>query len=175
MPGTVFLRGDRLTLDTVGPDGYPVVAAMHNEPSARHRAGISLPWSGGDVADLVGERTDVAVFFACRDGDPVGSVLLAEIDTQARTAEVGYVVRETERGNGYATEAAGLCLRHAFDDRDLHRVWAHVNEGNDASVRVLEKLGFQREGTLREHEYADGARVDVGVYGVLAPEWAQDA
>lgn len=99
-------------------------------------------------------------------------MLLGEIDTQARTAEVGYLVAPGERGNGYATEAAGLCLRYAFDDRDLYRVWATVNEGNDASVCVLEKLGFTLEGTLRAHEYADGERVDVGLYGILAAEWS---
>lgn len=170
MPGSTFLSGDRLTLCTVAPGDYPFLEALHNEPETRRQAGISLPWSEADVAELVEESEDAVTFLACRDGDPVGSVVLSEIDTQARTAEIGYLVSPGERGNGYATEAAELCLRHAFDDRDLHRVWARVNEGNDASVRVVEKLGFQREGTLREHEYADGERVDVHVYGMLAPE-----
>lgn len=170
MPGTVFLRGDRVTLNTVRPADYAFVEAQHNDPSNRRQAGISLPWNESDVTELVEERDDVVVFLVCHDGEAVGTILLADIDTQADTAEVGYVVAPGERGEGYATEAVELCLRHAFDDRGLHRVWAQVNSGNEASQRVLEKAGFRQEGTLREHEYANGRRVDVHYYGLLSSE-----
>jgi len=170
MPGTVFLDGDGVTLNTVHPDDYAVVEAQHNDPTNRLQAGISLPWNETDVVELVEERDDVAVFLVCRDGDAVGIVLLSGIDIQARKAEIGYFIDPDEHDRGYATEAVGLCLQHAFDDRDLHRVWAHVNRGNEASKRVLEKSGFQQEGLLREHEYANGERVDVYQYDLLASE-----
>jgi RimJ/RimL family protein N-acetyltransferase len=56
---------------------------------------------------------------------------------------------------------------YAVDDRGLHRVTARGFETNDASRRVLEKVGFEREGTLRDHYYVDGEYVDAHVYGLL--------
>ncbi|WP_433624676.1 GNAT family N-acetyltransferase [Halomicrococcus sp. NG-SE-24] len=170
MPGTVFLGGDGVTLNTIRPDDYAFVEEQHNDPSNRRQAGISLPWHETDVAELVEERDDVVLFLVCRDEDAVGTVLLSGLDPQASRAEIGYIIHPEFHGEGYATEAADLCLEHAFDDRGLHKVWAQVVEGNEASKRVLEKLGFQQEGTLREHEYANGERVDVGYYGLLSSE-----
>lgn len=71
MPGTVFCRGDRVTLNTVNPDDYTFVEALHNEPTVRQQAGISLPWNQTDVRELVGERDDVVVFLVCHDGEAV--------------------------------------------------------------------------------------------------------
>jgi RimJ/RimL family protein N-acetyltransferase len=95
--------------------------------------------------------------------------VLTELDTLAWTGELGWVViRPDDQGDGYATETVDLCLTHAFDDRGLHKVWAEVIDGNEASMRVLEKFGLQHEGVLRDHEYADGDFVDDFRYGLLS-------
>lgn len=172
MPGSVFLRGETVTLNTVCRDDYSFVGEVHDEPSNRTQAGISLPLHEADVIDRVEDQDDTVVFLVCHDGEPVGITVLSDIDVQARTAELGYIIHPEAHDEGYGTEAAELCVQHAFDDRDLHKVWAQVIDGNDASRRVLEKVGFQREGKLREHEYANGERVDVVVYGLLASEWS---
>lgn len=170
MPGSVFLRGDNVTLNTCSRDDYSFVADVHNDPSNRDQAGISLPVNESDVVERVEDQEDAVVFLVCHEGEPVGITVLSDIDTQARTAELGYIIHPEEHGQGYATEGAELCVRHAIDDRDLHKVWAQVIVGNDASRRVLENVGFQREGKLRDHEYANGERVDVLVYGLVACE-----
>lgn len=171
MTGAVFMRGERLTLTTIHPADYAFVQEQFNDPAIRQQAGVSLPLTKDAVADFVEETEDTVQFLVCRDETPIGHVVLTELDTQASTGELGWVVIvRAEQGNGYATEAADLCLTHAFDDRGLHKVWARVNEGNEASIRMLEKLGFQREGVLREQEYADGERVDVYRYGLLSSE-----
>lgn len=172
MPGSVFDRGDRVTLNAIRPEDYAFVEEQFNDPQTRRQAGVSLPWSEKKVTDFVEETDDVVQFLVCRDGSPIGHVVLAALDTQASNAELGWVVvAPDERGNGYATEAVELCLGHAFDDRGLHKVWANVNEDNEASRRLLENVGFQREGVLREQEYADGEYVDVHRYGLLVSEW----
>jgi RimJ/RimL family protein N-acetyltransferase len=171
MPGTVFMRGERVTLDTICPADYAFIETQFNDPSIRHRAGVSLPWSETDVADFVEDADDTVQFLVCRDGIPIGHIVLTEIDTQASNAELGWVVIiPEEQGNGFATEAVDLCLGHAFDDRGLHKGWARVNEDNEASIRMLEKQGFEREGVLREQEYVDGEYVDVYRYGLLVAE-----
>ena len=76
-------------------------------------------------------------------------------------------------GRGYAPEAAGAVLQYAFEELGLNRVWAQHFTRNPASGRVLEKLGFQREGTLRGHQKRFDEFEDSVVYGILASEWTE--
>lgn len=88
-----------------------------------------------------------------------------------RSASLGYCLTEEAWGRGYATEAARGLLRWAFATLDLNRVQAEVDTRNTASARVLEKLGFVREGTLREDCIVDGVVSDSWVYGLLRRDW----
>jgi RimJ/RimL family protein N-acetyltransferase len=84
---------------------------------------------------------------------------------------LGYCFTEASWGHGYATEAARALLRWAFDTLDLNRVQAEADTRNIASARVLEKLGFVREGTLREDCVVNGEVSDSWVFGLLRREW----
>jgi RimJ/RimL family protein N-acetyltransferase len=64
-------------------------------------------------------------------------------------------------------------LRFGFETLGLHRVWGYCLAANEASWRVMERLGMQREGLLRENEYLQGRWWDTAVYGLLASEWRQ--
>jgi ribosomal-protein-alanine N-acetyltransferase len=88
-----------------------------------------------------------------------------------RSASLGYCLAEDAWGRGYATEAAGALLRWAYQTLDLNRVQAEADTRNAASARVLEKLGFVREGTLREDCIVNGDVSDSWVYGLLRREW----
>ena len=88
-----------------------------------------------------------------------------------RSASLGYCLSDAAWGHGYATEAARSVLHWAFDTLDLNRVQAETDTRNAASARVLEKLGFVREGTLREDCVVDGEVSDSWVYGLLRREW----
>ena len=173
MPGAPFLRGERLTLRTVTPEDYAFLHEHGNDPAVRLGAPTPTPVSEADLAEFVETDERSVQFLPCRDGVPVGFVFLFEIEPQRDHAEIGCWIVPDEQGNGYATEAAGLCLDHAFDDRGLHRVFSQVFEHNDASMSVLESLGFQQEGCLREHDYIRGAYRDTCVFGLLAEEWRQ--
>lgn len=85
--------------------------------------------------------------------------------------ELGWLIAREHWGHGYATEAAHALLRWAFDTLDLNRVQAEADTRNVASARVLEKLGFVREGTLREDCVVNGDVSDSWVYGLLRREW----
>jgi RimJ/RimL family protein N-acetyltransferase len=88
-----------------------------------------------------------------------------------RSASLGYCFADAAWGHGYATEAARGLLRWAFDTLDLNRVQAQTDTRNVASARVLEKLGFVREGTLREDCVVNGEVSDSWVYGLIRREW----
>lgn len=172
MPGPVFLEGERLSLRTVTPDDYEYVARQLTNPEMRHGGfeDIRTPLTSEDVAGIVEETDDFHMFLACREESPVGSAFLVDVDLEGRHAELGYWIAPDEQGKGYATEAAELGLTHAFDQLGLHKVWARTIHDNEGSKRVLEKLGFQHEGTLREHWLGLDRYVDEHRFGLLKSE-----
>ena len=88
-----------------------------------------------------------------------------------RSASMGYCLDDAAWGHGYATEAGRGLLEWAFDTLDLNRVQAETDTRNVASARVLEKLGFVREGTLREDCIVNGEVSDSWVYGLIRRQW----
>lgn len=103
----------------------------------------------------------------------IGWCCLVEWNPNHRSATLGYCLDEAAWGQGFATEAAGALLQWAFATLDLNRVHAQTDTRNAPSSRVLEKLGFVREGTLREDCIVDGDISDSWVYGLLRREWEQ--
>ncbi|WP_235856966.1 GNAT family N-acetyltransferase [Occultella glacieicola] len=106
------------------------------------------------------------------DGTFVGWCTFNSWDADFRSASLGYCLKEAAWGHGYATEAARVLLQWAFDTLDLNRVQSETDTRNGASARVLEKLGFVREGTLRADCIVNGAVSDSWVYGLLRRDWA---
>ena len=105
------------------------------------------------------------------DGVFIGWCSLQSVDPDYRSAILGFCLTETEWGQGYATEAASALLDWSFKTLDLIRIQSEADTRNAASDRVLEKLGFVREGTLRENCIVDGEVSDSWVYGLLRREW----
>ena len=78
------------------------------------------------------------------------------------------MISRDRAGSGYATEAAAAVLRFGFDTLGLHRIWATCRPENLGSSRVLEKIGMQREGHLRDHVMVRGAWQDSLLYAAIA-------
>ena len=108
-----------------------------------------------------------------RDPDQtfIGWCSLTRWNPEFRSASLTYCFDDAAWGHGYATEAAHALLQWAFDTLDLNRVQAETDTRNLASARVLEKLGFVREGTLREDCVVSGEVSDSWVFGLLRREW----
>jgi RimJ/RimL family protein N-acetyltransferase len=88
--------------------------------------------------------------------------------------DVWYVLgAKEERGKGYGTEAVGLLIDYLFHAFDLARVGATCDVENTASVRLLERLGLRREGTLRSALFHHSDWHDVAVYGVTRAVWSE--
>ena len=90
---------------------------------------------------------------------------------EAHEGDIGYELSPNHWGNGYATEAASAMLEFGFTRLGLHRVWSWCVADNVGSARVLQKLGMQAEGRLRENEYYKGRYWDTLMFGILADEW----
>jgi [ribosomal protein S5]-alanine N-acetyltransferase len=130
--------------------------------------------SAGDIAQVIrehfreidgGETQWWAVAHTPR-GPAIGECDLSEIDYAHCRAEIGFLFQRAQWGQGFAHEAMERVLRYAFEDLNLERLWARVHAGNDASVRLLARLGFAPEGLLRGHVLRDGARRDCLLFGL---------
>jgi [ribosomal protein S5]-alanine N-acetyltransferase len=105
------------------------------------------------------------------DGKAIGTALLFKLDEGSRRAELGYAMGRAHWRRGYTGEALRALLSHAFGSLGLRRIEAEVNPGNEASNRLVQSLGFVREGFLRERWIGKGETYGVNIYGLLAREW----
>jgi len=108
------------------------------------------------------------------DGPIVGVISLHRIDWLRRSAGIGYWIRRSRFGQGLATEACDALVAHAFAALTLHRIEALVALVNKPSQRVVEKLGFTREGVAREVEFIDGEFLDHFQYSRLESDLRRD-
>ncbi len=109
---------------------------------------------------------------ALRDSDRlIGTTTLFNLALDNGRAEVGYAMGRAHWGKGYMNEALTALLHHAFDVMELRRLEADVDPRNTSSIRTLERLGFQKEGYLRERWHVNGETQDALFYGLLRREW----
>lgn len=97
----------------------------------------------------------------------LGHVTLQNINRLMRTVEIGYGVSAQSRGRGIATSAVRMVCRNVFESTDMRKLIAFVHEGNLASRKVLDRVGFNQEGLLREHYLVNGEPVNEVIYGLL--------
>jgi ribosomal-protein-alanine N-acetyltransferase len=108
------------------------------------------------------------------DPRPIGSCGCFWASIPNRTMELGYWVAEQFWGKGIAVEASRAVVSLAFREFEPERMQARVIAGNVASLRVLDKLGFRYEGTLRSSLLRRGKFEDVLIYSMLRSEWRDD-
>jgi RimJ/RimL family protein N-acetyltransferase len=136
------------------------------EPS---QAGVFIE----DVHRLFREKSLFQWGVARQEDDLViGTCTLADIDPQNRRAEIGFALHRDSWGRGYMEEALRVLLRFSFSEMELHRIEADVDPRNEASIKLLERLGFHREGYLRERWLVNGEINDTVFFGLLRREWA---
>lgn len=176
----VVLHTDRLVLRPMAMADTDALFAMRADPEVQ-RYGSHAPWTERQTAIDYIARNEKAMAegahaqFAIErraDGVVVGTCTLFHLDAQSRRADCGYVLLRSEWGQGYATEAMTALLDWGFGKLALHRVEADIDPRNNASAKVLERLGFRHEGHLRERWIVAGEISDSGLYGLLAREWA---
>lgn len=116
-----------------------------------------------------------AFWFIAEDADktPLGVAGLESVNYIQGDAVVPAFVSKEARGRGLATAMLASLFDLAFDQLRLHRLTTFFREDNAASRHTLEKVGFVEEGRFREGWFADGARRDVVIVGMLQSEWAE--
>jgi RimJ/RimL family protein N-acetyltransferase len=103
--------------------------------------------------------------------DLIGTLTLFRLDRDHRRAEIGYALASRHWGKGLASEALCLALHHAFDTLQLERIEADTDPRNAPSRRMLERLGFAHEGTLRKRWFVNDEWCDTAFYGLLREDF----
>jgi len=176
---TPTLHTSRLLLRPFGAADADAIYALQSDPRVL-RYWDAPPWSDRVRAERflasckeieqAGTGARLAIERAGDGGGFIGWCCLMQWNPDHRSASIGYCFGESAWGQALATEAADAMLQWAFDTLDLNRVQAQTDTRNLASARVLEKLGFVREGTLREDCVVNGEVSDSWIYGLLRRE-----
>ena len=176
---SVLLRSERLILRPLRAADAPAIFAIRSDPRVMRYAS-SLPLASPDQAAEFIARDSAALVAGdtlrlglqrIEDDALIGSCILFHFNEQCRRAEVGYELRHDAWGRGYMHEALVELLRFTFTDLALNRIEADIDPRNTASARSLERLGFCREGLLRQRWIVDGEVSDSALYGLLHGDW----
>ena len=167
-----FTRRDQSTLDDAIRSSLPELNQWL--PWAR------LDYEHGDTTAFIRESIqawkeerawDYSIRLKEQPDRHLGNVSLWTVSKLGKIAEFGYWVRTDEQSKGYCTEAVDRLLTEAFASLGYHKVTLRIAIGNDASDRVAEKLGFTREGVLREELLIRGNWVDHSLWSLLDREF----
>ncbi|GAB5603169.1 GNAT family protein [Thermus sp. FJN-A] len=171
--------GEKIRLDPIQRAHLPkIISWMYKEDIiARAFFGDPLPRSLEEMeAWLQQLRTNpnarVLAVIHRETEEIVGEVALQPIDWRNRSAFFAIILgEESRRGEGVGTEAARLALRYAFEGLNLHRVEANVLSSNEASIRLLKRVGFLWEGRRRASIWKSRQWEDMEIYGITAEDW----
>ncbi|MGX5681842.1 GNAT family N-acetyltransferase [Schumannella luteola] len=173
------LHTERLELRLMTADDVPSVHAWMSDPEVvryqlyepRSLEVVTEKVAEYGQARILADKGDYVQPAIVLDGEVIGAVYFTIASADDQTGEIGWVLRREFWGRGYAREAAARMLDVAFDEVELHRVYAELDPRNDASVALCLRLGMRREAHFVEHMWFKGEWADTGIYGMLAREW----
>lgn len=175
----VTLTTERLTLRCFDQHDAAGLFAIFSDP------GVVRYWSSPEWADVSfarkmideteaayesGDGVRLAVILTAT-GELVGQVNLHHMFHSNRRCEVGYALARAHWGKGYAVEAMQAALAYAFGPLNLNRIEADIDPRNDASEKVLRRLGFKEEGFMRERWIVKGEVCDTTYFGLIKRDW----
>ncbi len=155
-------------------DKYDLAANLNNPDVLNNlRDGLPYPYTEHDAEEFIramlsADKDSTFAFAITLDDKVIGSIGVFRKDNiHFRTAEMGYYIGKPYWGNGYVTNAVRQVCAYVFENTDIIRIFAEPFAHNKASCRVLEKAGFQYEGTLRCNAVKCGNIVDMKMYALV--------
>ncbi len=173
------LRTERLLLRPFVPADAGALFRVFSDPDVM-RYWSSAPWQSVDRAHDMIARDQAAMrageylrlgLEIIGTAELVGMCTLFNFVAQCRRAELGYGMSKQHWGHGYMHESLTALLDFGFGDLNLYRVEADIDPRNLASTRSVERLGFLKEGHLRERWIVEGEVSDTSLYGLLRRDW----
>ena len=153
----------RVYLRALEPDDYKVTANWRKDEEIQNMVGgpkyfVSSEKERQWVLNTIQDNSRMVLGICLKENDKlIGTVNIQDIDWINRSAHVPIQIGDKDYwGGGYASEARILALKFAFEERGMHRIWALVLESNIPSMKQCERLGFVKEGVLRDSVFKGG-------------------
>ena len=158
-------------------DAKDIAVALSNKKIQDNlRDGLPYPYSEQDGIDFISSmlsanEDETFAFAITLDDKVIGSIgVFRQQNIHRQTAEMGYYIAEEYWGKGIMTDAVKQICEYVFKNSDILRIYAEPFAYNTGSCRVLEKAGFQYEGTLRNNAVKNGKVIDMKMYSLLREE-----
>ncbi len=158
-------------------DAKDIAVALSNKKIQDNlRDGLPYPYSEQDGIDFISSmlsanEDETFAFAITLDDKAIGSIgVFRQQNIHRQTAEMGYYIAEEYWGKGIMTDAVKQICEYVFKNSDILRIYAEPFAYNTGSCRVLEKAGFQYEGTLRNNAVKNGKVIDMKMYSLLREE-----
>ncbi|MGJ3240357.1 MAG: GNAT family N-acetyltransferase [Anaerolineae bacterium] len=175
------LETERLRLRRITTDDRDAWLAVLADPNVtRYLSDVQEPFSTSEMIDpllnwadaIFNEKTGIR-WAITRQNNPtlIGTCGFHKLSQSNRHAEIGYELHSNYWRQGIMSEALKALIRFCFDELDLHRLYADVTEGNQASAGILLRLGFSQEGTWREAVWKETQFRDLWLFGLLRHEY----
>lgn len=159
-------------------DAKDLATALSNKKVQDNlRDGLPYPYTVQDGKEFISamlsaDENETFAFAIMVDDKVVGSIgIFRQGNIHSQTAELGYYIAEEYWGKGIMTEVVKQICEYVFGDSDIIRIYAEPFAYNIASCRVLEKVGFQYEGTLRSNAVKNGKVIDMKMYSLIKEEY----
>jgi RimJ/RimL family protein N-acetyltransferase len=172
-----FIEGDRIELRPFKVENAEIYLVWYNDLQIRRLSRMIKPLiiekfrEGIKTTNSSNSRIKFEIWHK-EDQKPIGDIGLGNIEYHDRNAEFGVVIGEKDYwGQNYATEAIGLILKYAFEEVNLHKVYATISAWNIGSERAAIKAGLNLEGTKKEDWFIDGEYVDTHIYSIFKRDW----
>lgn len=174
-----MLRANKVYLRRLEETDLPTTLKWINDPEIMVVMGVRGPRSSQEQRewyDKIASSSTNIVFAICliTDDRYIGNVSLFAIDPFDRNAGITvFIGEEKDRGHGYGYEAVELVIEYGFAYLNLNKIHCRSNVDKLPALRIYERLGFAREGLLRQHSFQYGEYVDKVVLGILKDEYNQ--
>jgi RimJ/RimL family protein N-acetyltransferase len=178
----MLIATERLVLRRFRTADAPVLADYRSDPDVARYQSWDAPFpmlrAQTAVANFIASDPDKPGWFQyaverTADGTLIGDVAV-HLHDNLMQAEIGFTLAAPYQKRGYATEAVRAVLDRLFHEQGLHKVTGECDARNTSSAALLERLGFTREGLLRQQTFIKGEWTDDLIYGLLATEWRAD-
>ena len=175
----MLIPTERLVLRRFRAGDAPVLAGYRSDPDvARYQswdAPFSLLRAETAVANFIASDPDQAGWFQYAIEHAGEKALIGDVAVHLhdnlKQAELGFTLAPAYQKQGFAAEAVGAVLDRLFRVQGLHKVTGECDARNQRSAGLMERLGFTREGRLRQQTWIKGEWTDDLIYGLLAEEW----
>jgi len=170
-----LLEGKNVNLRIMEKDDLPLFVEWVNKPEVFGEYNPLHQMSKTEAEKMFeNPHEEKSFIIEKKDGSKIGFIAhFYVLHVAGRQLEIGYSLVPSERGKGYCTEATQLMVDYLFLSKDTMRIQAQTDPRNVASHKVLEKVGFKKEGTLRKSFFMRGEWRDAYIYSILREEWKE--